>query len=126
MLQSAPSVSATRVPPDPPEWADYTTDTSSITVRLPPVESAAYYDIYYDDATQITVGSKRVSAPATTADISCDGQNDGRALSISIDYTDADGVTSARSIAVSMLCAGVPEPPEAPTLVLGNRDIISV
>jgi hypothetical protein len=30
------------------------------------------------------------------------------------------------SIAVTMLCAGVPAPPLAPNLVFGNRDIIEI
>jgi hypothetical protein len=108
-----------------------------ITVSWPSTDSAAYYDIYYDDKVSLVpfitsvktgtnLGKERVFAPQIFADIPCEGQNDGRPLLVSLDFTDNAGLTSTRSMAVTMLCAGVPEPPSAPEINLGNRDIISV
>ncbi len=51
--------------------------------------------------------------------------SDGRVLTVSLRSTDAKGV-SYQSIPVTMMCAGFPNPPDPPILILGNRDIISV
>ena len=48
-------------------------------------------------------------------------------IDVSMSYTYGDDdAESPRSITVTMYCAGVPDAPEPPTVVLGNRNIISV
>lgn len=112
--------------PAPPKWVSYDSGASQITIQWDTVPTAVSYQIYWTDISDTSYGPVEVVAPATTGLVDCQGLNDGRSLFVEIGYTNSDGELSPRSIAITMVCAGYPDAPQAPVEVLGNRDIISV
>lgn len=85
--------------------------------------SAAYHDIKYQDET--TISEITVLSPLTSTKLPC-GHTDGRALQLSLSFTDVDGFTSDWSDPVTYYCAGLPMAPAPPSAIVATRDLISL
>lgn len=71
-------------------------------------------------------GPNLVDAPVLEGYINCTGVTDGRPLTVFMQYRTIVPQLSPLSNPVTMLCAGFPDPPDEPLLVLGTRDEIAV
>ena len=119
--------------PRPPEWESYDLSSSTLNLRWETIPDADSYTVTSRDEvspppadpfSQSGIPTVTLSE-ASVAQIPC-GASDGRPLSVTLKYTTTEGETSEESASTTILCAAPPEPPGQPTLVLGNRDTISV
>ena len=119
--------------PRPPEWESYDLSSSTLNLRWETIPDADSYTVTSRDEVSPPPADPFsqsgiptvILSEASVAQIPC-GASDGRPLSVTLKYTTTEGETSEESASTTMLCAAPPEPPGQPTLVLGNRDTISV